>query len=167
MNRRSIVGISATVLGLALLSGPIAAQQKSLKEQLVGAWTLASVYDQGQDGKKNEPWGPDVKGSLMFSPTGRFSLFIVSANRDKSTSNNPRTPVGQVVGYFGTYTVDETAKTYTYHIERATFPQWDGTNRTATVESIAASDMSVISAVVPDPALGPIIPHQAWKRTAM
>jgi hypothetical protein len=30
---------------------------------------------------------------------------------------------GQAIGYFGTYTVDEGAKTTTYHIERSTFPQ--------------------------------------------
>jgi hypothetical protein len=68
----------------------------------------------------------------MFDGNGRFSFQIISADRSKSASNNPRNPVGQAVAYFGTYTVDEAAKTVTYHIERATFPQWDGINRTAT-----------------------------------
>ena len=37
MNRRNILSLSATaVLGLALLPGSAIAQQKSLKEQLVG-----------------------------------------------------------------------------------------------------------------------------------
>jgi len=43
MNRRCILSISAmTALGLALLPGSAVAQQKSLKETLVGTWTLVS-----------------------------------------------------------------------------------------------------------------------------
>jgi hypothetical protein len=43
MNRRNILGISAmTAMGLALVPSNAVSQQKSLKEQLVGAWTLVS-----------------------------------------------------------------------------------------------------------------------------
>jgi hypothetical protein len=43
MNRRSILSISAmTVLALAVLPGSAVAQQKTLKDQLVGTWTLVS-----------------------------------------------------------------------------------------------------------------------------
>ena len=39
MNRRNVLSLSvATALGLALLPGSAVAQQKSLKEQLVGTW---------------------------------------------------------------------------------------------------------------------------------
>jgi hypothetical protein len=42
MNRRSLVSLSAmTVLGVFALSTAIA-QQKSLKDQLVGTWTLVA-----------------------------------------------------------------------------------------------------------------------------
>jgi hypothetical protein len=165
MNRRHILSLSViTALGLTLLPGGVLAQQKSLKEQIVGAWILTSVYDQGQDGKKNEPWGPNVAGALQFSPTGRFSLQIMSANRDKSASKNPRTPVGQAVGYFGSYSVDETAKKITYHIERATFPQWDGIDRSATVETVTGSELNLQQSPVQDPSLGTITPHLNFKR---
>ena len=113
-----------------------------------------------------EPWGPGVKGSLMLSPTGRFSLFLVSANRDNTASKNPRTPVGQVLGYFGTYTVDEAAKTLTYHIEGSTFPRWDGTDRKETVDPISPTSLDLMTERVQDRVLGSITSHQAWKRSS-
>ncbi len=45
------------VLSLAL-SGVAFAQQKSAKEQIVGAWTLVSVTSEMDDGKKGEPFVP-------------------------------------------------------------------------------------------------------------
>src|SRR5262249_28626271 len=44
MHRRNMLSISAiTALGLALMPGNAVSQQKSLKDQLVGAWTLVST----------------------------------------------------------------------------------------------------------------------------
>lgn len=138
-------------------------QQKTLKELIVGTWLLDSVYDQAQDGRKNEPWGPNVKGIVVFDGNGRFSFQIISADRSKSASNNPRNPVGQAVGYFGTYTVDEAAKTVTYHIERATFPQWDGIDRTANITIDTENEFNQISAPVQDPSLGTIILYPSYQ----
>jgi|SRR5271166_502541 len=164
MNRRSILGASAmTALGLASLSRHAAAQDKSLKQQLVGAWSLGSVYDQTTDGVKHDVWGAGVQGALMLSPTGRFSLLLMAGNREKA-SPNPRNPVGPAIAYFGSYTVDEGAKTLTYHIEASTFPQWNGTDRTATIQSVSADELQSANALVHDPVNGDIVPHFVWKR---
>lgn len=167
MNCRSILSVSAiAVLGLALLPSHGSAQDKSLKDQLVGAWTLDSIYNQRGNSPKMDPWGSGVKGSLMLSPNGRFSLFIVAANRNNSASKNPRIPVGQALGYFGTYTVDEATKTVTYHIEGSTFPRWDGADRKVTIESISPTDLQLVTSRVQDQVLGSIVAHQTWKRTS-
>ena len=51
MKRHNILNIlTATLLGFAVLSANAAAQQKSLKEQLVGAWTLVSSEITDKDG---------------------------------------------------------------------------------------------------------------------
>lgn len=63
-------------IGLYLaLCGVAFAQQKSMKEQIVGAWTLVSVISEMDDGKKSEPFGPAPKGIIIFSADGHFSLF--------------------------------------------------------------------------------------------
>jgi hypothetical protein len=79
------------------------------------------------DGRqKDEPVGPGVKGLAMWDGNGHYSWQMMSADRSKTASDNPRNPVGQAIAHFGTYTVDDVAKTLTNHVERCTFPQWDG-----------------------------------------
>lgn len=63
-------------VGLSLaLSGAAFAQQKTAKEQIVGAWTLIAVTSETDDGKNGEPFGPSPKGMIIFSNDGHFSLF--------------------------------------------------------------------------------------------
>jgi hypothetical protein len=64
------------ILGPILPAGHAVAQQQTLKEQSVGAWVLDGAYEQAKDGEKTESWGPNVKGTVMFGPSGRsgFSM---------------------------------------------------------------------------------------------
>ena len=154
--------IFALAVGLLTVSARAA---PTLKELIVGTWLLDSIYDQTEDGIKHDTWGPNVKGIVMFDGNGRFSFQIISADRPKSESTSPRTPVGPASSYFGTYTVDETAKTLTYQIERATYPQWDGVNRTANIAITTENEFSQMSAPIQDPTLGgTITPHLNFKR---
>jgi hypothetical protein len=51
MNRRNILGLSTVAaFGLALLPSGGVAQQKTLKDQLVGTWTLVSTTTTRPDG---------------------------------------------------------------------------------------------------------------------
>jgi lipocalin-like protein len=100
---------------------------QSPKDQIVGTWTLAEVYDQYENGATDNPWGPGVEGQLTYTQDGRFSLMIMAANRPKSAAD-PRTPIGPALGYFGTYTVQQGAQdsVIVHEAERATFPNWEG-----------------------------------------
>jgi type II secretory pathway pseudopilin PulG len=152
-------------VGIALLASNAVAQQKTLKELIVGTWLLDSVYDQYQDGKKTNPWGPGVKGIAMYNANGWFSWQMMSADRSKTASNNPRDPVGQAIAHFGTYTVDEAAKTMSTHIERCTFPQWDGTDGTVAIAFPSEDDLTItLTKPIPDPSGGSFIPHLFLKR---
>jgi lipocalin-like protein len=64
----------AVGLGLTLSSVAFA-EEKSAKEQIVGAWTLVSVTSEMDDGNRGEPFGPSPKGVIIFSNDGHFSLF--------------------------------------------------------------------------------------------
>ena len=67
MNRRSLISLSAiAALGLAVLPGIAVSQQKSLKDAIIGSWSITSVFDQYENGKKNNPWGAGLKSSLVF-----------------------------------------------------------------------------------------------------
>jgi len=61
MNRLSKLTMSTMTvlcLGFALIPGNAVAQQKSLKEQLVGTWTFVTSADVQKDGAKVDRWGP-------------------------------------------------------------------------------------------------------------
>jgi len=123
MKIRSILALVGLAISFAFPT--FAQQQKSLKELIIGTSLLESVYDQTQDGEKHKPWGDGAKGQAMFDAQGHYSWIIMSANRPKADTS-PRIPVGQAIAYWGTYTIDDAAKTITVTLERCTFPQWDG-----------------------------------------
>ena len=44
------------------------------------------------------------------------------------------------ISVFGSYTVDETKKTVTYHIVSSTFPNWEGQAQTRTIDKLTADE---------------------------
>jgi hypothetical protein len=76
--------IFALLIGFAT---PVFAQQKSLKELIVGTWSLDSIYDQTEDGKKLNPWGDGVKGQVIFTADGHYNFQTMSANRPKADTS--------------------------------------------------------------------------------
>jgi hypothetical protein len=168
MNRRTTLTLTALAflwLGITLSPSDALGQQKSLKELIVGTWLLDSVYDQTQDGEKHNPWGDGVKGQAIFTSDGNVSWQMMSANRPKADTS-PREPVGQVVAFWGTYTVDDAAKTCTVHIERCTFPQWDGITGTLNLAFPTENELNITTTKpISDPKM-PFVPHLNWKRAS-
>jgi lipocalin-like protein len=135
MNRSSVLSISAaTVLGFTMLSGNAIAQQKPLKEQLVGLWTPVSVDEVRPDGSKVPAFGPNPKGILIFDSSGRFAYVVSGSGRPKFASNNRMTGTPEEnkavsqgsLAYAGRYSVSEADKTLIFHVEASTFPNAEG-----------------------------------------
>ena len=136
MNRLilSLITASELIFGVFLPSEEAAAQTTA--KDLVGTWTLVSVTLE-QDGKKTDLYGPNPQGQRTFDPTGRFTEIITRSDLPKFASNNRQagTPeenkavVQGSIAIFGTYSVSETDKTFTQHVESCTFPNWNGTER--------------------------------------
>lgn len=124
--RRSLI----VVVGFCFaLSGVAFAQQKSAKEQIVGAWTLVSVASEMDDGKKGEPFGPSPKGMIIFSSDGHFSLFqsraelpkIAANDRAKATPEEAQSIMASSIAYYGTYKMDESAKELVVNLTASTY----------------------------------------------
>ena len=89
MNRRHILCLSVTIaLGLALLPGSTLAQEKSLKEQLAGTWTIISNDNVAPDGTKRQLFGPNPKGILVLAANGQYAQIIVLPDRPNFKVNN-------------------------------------------------------------------------------
>lgn len=136
-------------LGLALLPGKAASQQKSLKDQLVGTWAVVSWEQTRSDGSKFERFGTNPRGVNIFDANGRFVMMFARPDLPKIASNNPSTPspeeakaiVGGTIGYFGTYTVDEANKTITLRIEASSFPNQLGMDQKRTISVLTADEL--------------------------
>jgi hypothetical protein len=90
----------------------------------------------------------------MYDAQGHFSEMIMSANRQKADTS-PRIPVGQAIAFWGTYTVNEEAKTLTRTIEPCSFPQWDGGTGTVSTAFPTEDEFQFwVTKPFPDPALG-------------
>lgn len=134
MNRRSLISLSAiAALGLAVLPGIAVSQQKSLKDTIVGSWSITSVVDQYESGKKINNWGT-VKGNISFDAAGRFSQIIIGDAQPALKTPDPRKPDAPVVAYYGTYTVNEGSKTIAIKLADASFSARAGTQQTWIVE---------------------------------
>jgi Lipocalin-like domain len=160
MNRRHLLAVPAA-LGLSVMLLPAAgiAQQKSIKDQLVGTWTVVSWEQTRPDGTKTERFGANPKGVNVFTPDGRFFLMFARADLPRIASNDPRTPTPEeakaiatgTIAYFGSYTVDEASKTMTLRLESSTLPNQLGVDQKRTIVSLTADELKYTN---PNPVIG-------------
>jgi hypothetical protein len=97
-----IVGLALlAILPVTQLVTPSSAQSpaKSLKDELVGHWQLTAVTVNSRT-----PYGANPQGSMFLDAGGNFSVIVISSGDARSIS------------YFGTYTVNDAAKSMTMHI---------------------------------------------------
>jgi hypothetical protein len=139
----------AAVLALALSAGAAAAQPAaSLKDQIVGSWNFVVAEVTAPDGKKSFPFGEMPKGILIFTADGRFAQIHVAGDVPKIASNNRLTGTPEEyaeimrrsLSVFGTWTVDEANKTVTYNIVSASFPNWEGTAQTRSIDKLTSDE---------------------------
>jgi hypothetical protein len=71
INRRSALPFVAMVALLFLGVAPQTLAQ-SPKDQLVGTWMLVSVYIEGPDGSRLDPFGANPTASLLWMETATF-----------------------------------------------------------------------------------------------
>jgi hypothetical protein len=162
--RHALLALATAGAGLATLPKQSLAQPKTPKEMIVGAWSLESIYDQAADGTKHYVWGDGVQGMAIYTAGGHFSSQVIAGNRDKGASKSPRQPVGQAIGYFGTYVVDDAAMTVALKITQCTFPGWDGVERVSKIAMLTDDEYRTEVAVVHDPVYGDVVPHTVYKR---
>src|SRR4029077_6151885 len=92
MSRIWILGLTAFAsIGVTLLPAGAVAQEKSLKEQLVGIWLQVSIDGTFPDGTKRQLFGPNPKGILIYTSEGYFSLMQSRADLTKLESSNRAT----------------------------------------------------------------------------
>ena len=155
MYRRNIISICAmTTLGLILPLGNTVAQQKPLKEQLAGTWTLVSWEQAFKDGTKRQDFGTNPKGVASFETNGHFFVMfarpdlpkVASTDRTKVTPQEAQAITVGSIAYFGTYTVDEPTKTITLQMESSTYPNQLSVPQKRVITALTADELKLANA---------------------
>jgi hypothetical protein len=133
MNRRSALRTTVAI-GLWLVTGFAVAQERTLKDQLTGTWTIVSADQTAPDGSKHQLFGAKPMGVLVLDPSGKYSQIIVRADRPKfkansrlkGTAEENQSAVQGTVANFGTWSVDERDKTLIIRFESGMYPNQEG-----------------------------------------
>lgn len=173
MCRRNVIGVSA-MIALGAIQFPVraVAQQKALKDQLVGMWTLLLADGVTADGTHLPGFGPNPMGILAFGADGRYSLQIMRAVRPKFAASSPaggtadenKAALQGMMSHFGTYTANDADRTFTLRIEGSSFPNWDDTRHKMLVTAVADD---VLTFTDPSPSVAQpdaVKTEYAWRR---
>jgi len=130
--------VLASIAGTALIAAAPQAltQQKDLKKQIVGDWTLVSAYNE-REGNKREPFGAKPSGYMHLGADGRFAYLIfakdappfAAKDRTKATPEEAAAVVHNSIAYYGTYKINEKDGTLEWKIEKSTFPNNIGSGK--------------------------------------
>lgn len=134
-----------------------------------GTWTLAFADVEHPDGTRTHDYGDAPKGTLQIDHAGHYSLFVLDSSRPRfaandkhaGTPNEFRAAALGASAHFGTVDIDPAKGTLAFHIEGATYPNWEGATQVRSYE--LSGDM--LSCKVPPRPNGDI-PLTGWKRVS-
>jgi hypothetical protein len=167
MNR--ILSLSTAIaFTLALLPTAAVSQQKTLKEQLVGAWTLVSIIATDKAGNKSDRRGPNPKGLLIFEASGRYSILTSRAdlpnfaidNVNQGSAEENKAVMTGMIANVGTWSVDEKTKTITTNVDAGSFPNLNGKTQTRVVSSLTPDELRYVNGA----SVSGTVDEATWRR---
>ena len=134
---------------------------------LAGTWTLVAADLIRPDGSRARDYGAAPAGLMMIDAQGRYAVQIYKSERPRFAGADKKngTPAefeAAVMGssaHFGTVAVDEAARTLTFSIANAAFPNWEGTQQKRSYE-LNGDELSYRVPARPDGN----IPLSVWRR---
>lgn len=164
--RVRLIAAAWLVAGLTSATGALAADD-SARFPLAGTWTLQAADALHPDGSRTSDYGAAPKGLLMIDRQGHYSLQIFRAERprfaaDDKAKGSPEEYRGAVMGsstHYGTIEIDAKQHQLVFHIDGASFPNWEGQQQRRSFE--LKGDM--LSYRVP-PRPDGNVPISVWRR---
>ncbi len=108
-----LIGMTTTTLSGSQDRGGI----EGIRDRFVGGWRLAWLEGEGADGKIHRA---DSTGLLVFTRDGHMSVQVMERNPQPQAHAGPEQySQGGYEATFGTFEIDESAHTFTFHVEGA------------------------------------------------
>ncbi|MCO0597759.1 lipocalin-like domain-containing protein [Peribacillus butanolivorans] len=106
--------------------------EKSMRDQVVGTWSLVSYETQDADGHVIYPLGKDAKGFIMYNPDGYMSAQLMASGRPAYQSGDLHTGTPEemataahgYLAYSGQFEVDEENHQLIHHMDVSLNPTW-------------------------------------------
>ena len=134
MSRISLVTSSA-IVALTLLPSSVLAQEKTLKQQIQGPWSLASCNNTNAKGEKTAYCANNPRGILILAGNGNWARAVIAGGRKDAEAPG-------VVANFGTWSVNEADKTLTGHVVGSNAPANEGKDLKLNI-SLSGEEMRV------------------------
>ncbi len=97
--------------------GQVPTDHPAVKDRFVGAWRLAWLEEPDADGKVHKA---DCTGMLVYTHDGHMSVQVMYRNPQSGGQGGPvQYAQGGYEASFGTYQIDESNRTFTFHVEGA------------------------------------------------
>lgn len=168
MARKNTVGraFMAVLAATAALLPPSAAQAQAASD-IVGIWTLVSSVTE-KDGTRTDQFGAGAQGMLVLDAGGHFMLTIIgpdlprfaSNNRAGGTAEENQAVMARSIAMIGSYSVSATDKTLTFKVDRATFPNWNGTEQKRLLSTATHDELKYVTPTASSGGVGTV----TWKR---
>ncbi|GAB3784589.1 lipocalin-like domain-containing protein [Dyella agri] len=133
--------VACLLPGLAWSSGATGADTRG-DASLAGTWTLVAADVLHPDGSRSHDYGDAPKGLLLIDRMGHYALQIFRGDRPrfanpdkaKASAQEYRAAVMGASTHFGMITVEPDRHQMVFHIEGASFPNWEGQQQSRSFE---------------------------------
>lgn len=145
------------------------AQTPTSAASLVGTWRVVLVDNVLPDGSRVQLYGPNPQGILTFDASGNYALQIMREDRPRFAANDkskgtPQEYEAAVQGtnaHFGKYSISDDGRAIVFHIEHASFPNWEGTDQKRPF-TLSGDELTY---TVPTPTTGATVTGEVkWRR---
>ncbi len=124
-----LLALSALITGMTVTAKPAI-------HPLAGTWQMASAWEILADGSQVTTYTKHPDGLLLIDNNGRYSLQIFHPQRQKfvgskakATPEELKTAVLGSSTHFGLISVDLTKQQLVFHIDAASYPNWNNTTQ--------------------------------------
>lgn len=136
----------------------------SLREQVIGTWSLVSYQTADEEGNIVYPLGEDATGFIMYNNDGYMSAQLMASGRPAYQSGDLHTGTQEemaaaahgYIAYSGRFEVNEEKSELTHHMDVSMNPTWLGQSQPR-IASIDGDVVTIFNGLKP-------VDKLVWKR---